>query len=615
MSDVSFPVVIVGHVDHGKSTLVGRLLHDTGALPPARIAALREQSAKRGLDLEFSFLLDSLQLERDQGITVDAAQVWFRGAERRYAVLDAPGHAEFLRNMVTGAAQAEAAVLVLDAEQGLGEQTRRHVYLLSVLGVSGIVVAVNKMDRVGWSAGRFAALEAELRAYLGSLGLVARQVVPLSARHGQNVVARGADSPWYTGPTLIEALDALPHRPRPTELPLRLPVQDVYRLGERRVLVGRIETGRLALGQELRLSPGGRQARVLSLENWGGPARGAAEAGESVAVVLDRDVFAERGQVLGAAEAPSTESHALTVRLFWLDPEPLRQGDRLTLRHGTAETRAAVEAIEAVIDVDALTSAPATQLERNMVARARLRARRPLALDAHGVNPRTGRGVLVRNHRIVGGFVVEHLEPAGSNLTAVAAPLSAEERARANGHRGGVIWLTGLSGSGKSTLGTRLVRELANHGVQATLLDGDNLRGGLNRDLGFRAEDRAENVRRTAEVSALLADAGLVAVVALISPLAAHRAQAREIAGERFREVYLAADLATCEGRDPKGLYRRAREDRLADFTGISTPYEAPQAAELVLDTGRLNEHESTEALLRLALGAFAGGRERREAA
>ncbi len=608
LKDVAFPVVIVGHVDHGKSTLVGRLLHDTGAIPAARIAALREQSSKRGLDLEFSFLLDSLQIERDQGITVDAAQVWFRGAERRYAVLDAPGHAEFLRNMVTGAAQAEAAVLVVDAEQGVGEQTRRHLYLLSILGVGNIVVAVNKMDRVDWSEGRFAALRTELAQYLGALGLAAVHVVPLSARHGDNVVARSEAAPWYAGPSLIAALDGLPPRPRPHDLPLRLPVQDVYRLGERRVLVGRVETGRIGVGDEVLLAPGGRRARVLSLERWGGEPRLGAGSGESVAVVLDRDVFAERGQVLGAALAPPSEAHAVTVRLFWLDAEPLLQGERLTLRHGTAETRAAVEAIEAVIDVDTLTSVPAERLERNGVARARLRARRPLALDTYGASPQTGRGVLVRNHRIVGGFVVEAVELAGSNLTAVEAPLTAEERARVNGHRGGVLWLTGLSGSGKSTLATRAVRELAARGIQATLLDGDNLRRGLNRDLGFRPEDRAENVRRTAEAAALIADAGLVAVVALISPLSAHRAEARRIAGDRFREVYLSTDLATCEARDPKGLYRRAREDRLADFTGISAPYEAPHEAELVLDTGQLDEALCTRRLVTLALEAFGTG-------
>lgn len=600
----AFPVVIVGHVDHGKSTLVGRLLHDTGSLAPGRMELLRTQSERRGLTLEWSFLLDSLQVERDQGITVDTAQIWFRGRRRRYAVLDAPGHAEFLRNMVTGAAQAEAAVLVLDALQGVGEQTRRHLYLLSLLGVGAIIVAVNKMDLVGWDEARFTSLGMELEAYLAALGLRAARVVPVSAREGHNLIHRGPAA-WYDGPTLIEALDAIGTAAPLTALPLRLPVQDVYRLGERRALVGRLEAGSIAVGQEVVLAPGGRTARVAALENWGGPVRNRAEAGESVAVILDRDVFGQRGQMLGAADSPPGEAHAITVRLFWLDAAPLLQGERLTLRHNTAETSATVEAIEAVIDVDALTATPADQLERNGVARARLRTRRPLGIDSYGASARTGRGVLVRGHRIVAGFVVETRQAAGSDLTPVAVPLSREERAQVNGHTGGVLWLTGLSGAGKTTLGARAVRELARRGVQATLLDGDNLRRGLNRDLGFRPEDRAENIRRAAEAAALLAEAGLVVLVALISPFAASRAEARRIIGPGFREVYLSTALETCEARDPKGLYRRARQDQLADFTGISAPYEVPTEPALTLDTGAEGEAACTERLVALALDAF----------
>lgn len=603
----SFPVVIVGHVDHGKSTLVGRLLYETGALPPGRVERLRAESARRGLELEWSFLLDSLQLERDQGITVDTAQIWFQGRKRRYAILDAPGHAEFLRNMVTGAAQAEAAVLVLDAEEGVGEQTRRHLYLLSLLGVGAIVVAVNKMDRTGWDRTRFELLRTELAHYLRGLGLRAAEAVPLSARHGDFVVARSDAAPWYDGPTLIEALDGLRPSPRPLELPLRLPVQDVYRLGQERILVGRIETGRIAVGDEVVLAPGGRTARVARMEAWGSQAPHIAGAGRSVAIVLDRDVFAERGQVIATPASAPSEAQALTVRLFWLDATPLRAGDRLTLRLNTAETRGTVEAIEAVIDVDALTLLPAASLERNGVARARLRLRRPLALDTTARSARTGRGVLVRDHRIVGGFLVEAIEELDANLSHTAAPLTPPERQQANGHAGGVLWLTGLSGSGKSTLGQRAVRELAARGIAATLLDGDNLRRGLNRDLGFSLEDRAENLRRTAECAAILADAGLVTIVALISPIAAHREAARKIVGtHRFREVHVAADLAVCEARDPKGLYAKARADRLVDFTGISSPYEAPAAPDLRLDTGRLDEASAAAQLLSFAVASFA---------
>jgi bifunctional enzyme CysN/CysC len=510
--------------------------------------------------------------------------------------------------MVTGAAAAEAAVLVVDAAQGVAEQTRRHGYLLGMLGLKQIVVAVNKIDLIGHDPARFAALEAEVEAYLEGIGLRTSAVVPLSARHGDNVVRRATDAmPWYAGPTLIEALDGFAPRPEPVAGPLRLPVQDVYRLGDRRIVVGRIESGRLAVGDELRFAPGGQTARIAGLEAWNGRAapHREADAGENVALSFDHEVFVERGHVAGHGADGPAESHVATVRLFWLDREPLRAGDRLSLRYGTAERRAVVEAIEAVIDVEALSAARADSLAQNGVARARVRSRRPFALDAYADNPRTGRGVLVRDHRVVGGFVVEELPERALDLTAVDAPVTAAERAAANGHRGGVLWLTGLSGAGKSSLAMPLLRRLADMGRQATVLDGDAIRQGLNRDLGFRPEDRTENIRRVAEVARLMADAGLIVVVALISPLAADRAMARRVVGEGFREVFVKADLAACEARDPKGLYRKARQDAIREFTGVSAPYEPPTAPDLELDTTRLTLEEGVRRLLDHAEAAF----------
>jgi bifunctional enzyme CysN/CysC len=612
----AFPIVVVGHVDHGKSTLVGRLLHDTGSLPEGRAEQLRAQSVKRGLDFEFSFLLDSLQVERDQGITVDAAQIWFRTAQRRYVIIDAPGHLEFLRNMVTGASAAEAAVLVVDAKAGVSEQTRRHGYLLGILGVRQVVVAVNKIDLIGNDEQHFQAVADAVRDYLSGLGITPAAIVPLSARHGENVVERGTRTPWYLGPTLVEALDALTPRPPPEHGPFRLPVQDVYRLQDRRVIVGRIESGRVAVGDAVRFVPGSQTARVAAIETWNGPTPATeAATAQSVALSFDRDVFVERGAIVSAADNAPRESHVVTVQLFWLDRQPLLPGDRLSLRFGTTEQRVTVEAIEAVIDVESLTAAPALALPQNAVGRARLTSARPLAIDSFADSPRTGRGVLVRDHRIAGGFVVEELPGQSRDLTAVDAPVTAEERALRNGHGGGVLWLTGLSGSGKSTLAMRLLRTLTDRGRQAYVIDGDNIRQALNRDLGFSPEDRAENVRRTAEVAKLLADAGLIVITALISPSTAQRAEARRIIGASFREVHVAADLAVCESRDPKGLYRRARADGLADFTGVSAPYDAPLAPDLALDTGTIGISEATELLLALAEAAYVADPAGREAA
>ena len=600
-SERAFPIVVVGHVDHGKSTLVGRILHDTGSLPTGRLEQLRAVSEKRGLELEFSFLLDSLQVERDQGITVDSAQIWFRTAARRYVIIDAPGHTEFLRNMVTGAAAAQGAVLVVDAAQGVSEQTRRHGYLLGILGVRQVVVAVNKIDLIGHDEARFKAVAEEARGYLRGIGIDAATIIPLSARHGDNIQGPSPRTPWYHGPALLPALDAFRARPALDEAPLRLPVQDLYRQGDRRIIAGRVEAGTLAVGQELRFAPGNITARVATLERWGSAPRHAAAAGESIAFTLDREVFVERGQVAVPVDAPLLAATRATVRLFWLDAEPLAEGERVTIRYGTAQQEVTVEAIEAVIDVEALSSAPGRRIGRNAVGRARLRARRPVALDLFSESPRAGRGVLVRHHRVVGGFVVEGLGQASDDLTAVDAPVTPIERAGRNGHRGGVLWLTGLSGAGKSTLATRAVRALHDDGWQAQLLDGDNLRLGLNRDLGFSDTDRSENIRRTAEVAKLLAESGFVVLVALISPLAAQRAAAREIVGESFREIFVDADLATCAARDPKGLYAK----QLPSFTGVSAPYEAPGAPALHLRTGETTAELALAELLALVRESF----------
>lgn len=601
----AFPIVVVGHVDHGKSTLVGRLLHDTDSLPPEKVAQLREVSARRGLDIEWSFLLDALQLERDQGITVDTTQIWFSSARRRYVIIDAPGHKEFLKNMVTGAAQAHAAVLVVDAAQGLAEQTRRHAYLLKLLGLTQVVVAVNKIDLIGHDQGRFAGVAADVRGYLDSLGLYAAAVIPVSARHGDNIVAVGQATPWHAGPTLLGALDALEPPPAPYEQDLRLPVQDVYRQGDERVIVGRIESGSFQVGDRITLSPTRQTARIKSIESWPNEApKSGARAGQSVALTLDEELFVERGMIVAGHDAAPRSARVLGVRLFWLDRSALQVGDRLRLRLGTAETEAAVTAIDEVLDVETLGTAAGTAIGQNDVARVTLTLAKPLALDRYAALAGTGRGVLVRDWRLAGGFVVESLATS-ADLTRVDAPVTPAERAQRNGHRGGVVWMTGLSGAGKSTIATALIRRLTDRGAQAALVDGDTLRLGLNRDLGFSDEARAENIRRAAEVARLFAETGLIAVVSLIAPRAADRAAARDIVGEGFREVFVKASLQTCERRDPKGLYARARKGEIGNFTGVSAPYEAPEAADLVLDTDRLTLGEAVEQLVEAVDDAY----------
>jgi len=601
-----YPVVILGHVDHGKSTLIGRLLHDTGRLPEGKLEELQAAARRRGAPLEWAHVTDALQLERDQGITVDTTRIWFPTEKRAYQIIDAPGHTEFLRNAVTGAASAQAAILLVDAASGLEAQTRRHAYLARLLGIRRLIVAVNKMDLVDYASARFSQVSIDVEDYLGEIDLEADAIVPISARLGDNVAAPSADMRWWTGPTLLQALDAIPAPPAAQERPLRLPVQDIYRRGESRILVGRIAAGRLRVGDLLDIAPGGQQARIASLESWDGGTHLAAAAGESVALTLDRPAFVERGHVLTAPAAPAAqsypvaESHAVAMRLFWLDRTPLQVGDRLTLKHLTASYPVTVEHVRHLVDVETLAEEPAEAVPQNAVADLVLRSTRPIVFDRHDQNPATGRGVLVRGHRVAGGCLL--LEPANAaragNITAVSQSVGPAERAAANGHLGGVIWLTGLSGAGKSTLAMGAQALLFSRGWQVAVLDGDNLRHGLNRDLGFSAEERAENIRRTAEVARLFAESGMIAIASLISPARADRAAARQIAGEHFREVHVRAELATCEARDPKGLYARARAGEIRNFTGISAPYETPEAPDLVVDTDRDREADAIARLV-----------------
>ncbi|MBE0529390.1 MAG: adenylyl-sulfate kinase [Rhodospirillales bacterium] len=607
------PIVIVGHVDHGKSTLVGRLLHETGSLPDGRVEQIRADSRKRGMPFEWSFVMDALQVERDQGITVDTTQIWFSTAKRRYVIIDAPGHKEFLKNMVTGAAAAEAAVLVIDAQQGISEQTRRHAFLLHLLGISRVAIAVNKLDLVDYGEERFAAVEAGIRHYLDGLGIAPTAVIPVSARHGENIATAGGRTPWYAGPTVIEALDAFPDRAAPADQPLRFPVQDLYKFDERRLIVGRIAGGRLKVGDTLRFLPGGGEARIASIESWNRDTpQISAAAGQSVALTLDDEIFVERGHVAVHPDRPATATHAVTARLFWLAADTLTAGSRLSLRIGTADYEVAVEAIHRVIDSQDLGQAEADRIERNGVADVVLRSRAKMVVDAFAESPASGRGVLVRGHRIVGGCIIqgpaEVTTKENRNLTAVAHAVGGEERTRAYGHAAGVLWLTGLSGSGKSTLAMALERQLFDRGYGVYVLDGDNMRGGLCRDLGFSDGDRAENIRRVAETARLFVDAGFVVISAFISPSREDRNRAREIIGPGFNEVYVKAGLDVCEGRDPKGLYAKARAGEIASFTGISAPYEEPLVPDLTVDTADLSIHQSLARLTHYVENRF--GRE-----
>ncbi len=600
-------IAIVGHVDHGKSTLVGRLLHDTGTLPDGKVEAIEKMCERRGMAFEWAFVMDAFQAERDQAVTIDAAHIWFSTEKRDYVIVDAPGHREFVKNMVSGAASCSAALLVIDAGEGVREQSRRHAYFLHLLGLSRIVVAVNKMDAVDFDPARFAAVESDIRDYLAELGISPSHVVPVSARDGDNIDRRSERCPWYAGPTITQALDAIELPEADSEAPLRLPVQDIYHFDDRRIIAGRIESGALNVGDELLFSPSNKHARLVRIESWPEEtAHTSAQAGQSVGLVLDEQIFIERGEVISHVVEPPLESNVFRGHVFWLGREPLVAGKQYKLKLGTFEAPVEVQSIDRIIDIDDLAmTEPASDdaaIERNGVGEVVLRSRAMLALDEFASNRRGGRFVLVDGYDIAGGGIISMrgypdqrplITGKSSNIFAVEDGISHASRRQRNGHKGGVVWFTGLSGSGKTTVALETEKQLFQKGYQVYVLDGDNLRHGLSADLGFQPADREENIRRVGELAALFAEAGFIVICAFISPYCTHRNNARKASGAAFHEIYIKADLETCEARDTKGLYARARAGDIPDFTGISAPYEAPTSCELVVDTNRAAVEES----------------------
>jgi bifunctional enzyme CysN/CysC len=608
-------IVIVGHVDHGKSTLIGRLLFDTHSLPDGKIEQIQKACAAEGMDFEYAFLLDALLEEQEQNITIDTTQIQFHTDTRNYVIVDAPGHKEFLKNMITGAASADAAIVLLDAQEGLQEQTRRHGYLLSLLGVKQVLVAVNKMDLVDFSETTFHDLERDYRAFLAPYGIEPLHFIPMSAKHGHNIVKASEKMPWFSGPTLLAALDHLRQPPAPIDRPLRFIIQDVYRFDERRLLAGRIESGQLKVGDELVFWPDRKRSRVKSIESWpADPGRTEARAGQSIAITLEEQIFVERGHIASHAEQGPVEARSFSARVFWLHDEPLQVGQTYTLKLATQQVEARLTKIDRLMDSATLEplNESRSSIGRNEVAELVWQTRRPIAFDNSDMIQETGRFIVVQDGRIGGGGVIfgAQYEPtAGAvrsgNISWTDDPVSREARIDHFGHRGAVLWLTGLSGSGKSTLASALQASLFRQGIATTLLDGDNLRHGLCSNLGFSDADRSENIRRAAEAAKLLAEGGLVVITALISPFAKDRQGAAAIcrqAGIPFAEVYISTPLEVCEARDPKSLYKKARAGEIKGFTGIDSPYETPTQPTLELRADLLSKEESLGQLQKLAL-------------
>lgn len=589
-------VAVAGHVDHGKSTVIGRLLSDTGQVREDRFDKVKSMCESSGRRFEFAFLLDALEEEQQQGITIDVTEVPWEYAGREYTIIDTPGHREFLKNMVGGASRADAAVLVVDVLEGLKVQFQRQVAVMGLLGIPKILVVVNKMDLVGWNEAEYRRREQEIEKLFVQAGLAIPQIVPVGAWAGANIVNTAAlEMPWYRGPTLAQALSDLPPAPNRAEAPLRFPLQDVYKFDDKRIYAGRVESGKLKVGDRIRFLPSGRESTVKSIEGFAYPE---ALPGDAVGITLEDPLFLERGELGFHTNHPPRVSRTVTADLFWLAPQPLKVGGKYAFRCANAELQAQVEAIESVLDAETLTQKPGVQLETGSIGRIRISLDKAFAHDFFKEHEGTGRFVLIEDYRVAGGGRI--LSDKRAYLSNEPSQITENERTEANGHRGLVVWTTGLSGSGKSTLTRELERRLFSMGVNAFVLDGDNIRQGLCSDLGFSPADRSENIRRVAEVAKLFAQSGTVVLTAFLSPFEADRARAKEIIGEeRFIEVFVDCPLEECERRDPKSLYKRARSGEVTQFTGLSSPYEPPHRPDIHVRTDQLSLPASVDHLMK----------------
>ncbi len=592
---------MVGDVDAGKSTILGRLLVDIGQVTPARLAELESSSAKRGVPVEYSFLLDAFQIERDQAITLDITRVWVRMPEHDYVFVDAPGHRELIRNLLSGASEVDAAVMVIAADEGITLQTSKQFLFMRGCGFTKLLVAINKLDLVDDQQRVFEERSAQARAFLGQIGIEPFAMVPVSARTGENIASK-VPGAWWSGPSLLDALGAIEVDRARSSGPLRFIVQDVYRRGASRLVAGRLDSGRLRAGERIVFWPLQTSAVVERIIDWPDELQQAI-AGESVAIELDERIFVDRGATASHPDDAPLLGQALEAEVVWLAHDELRVGEGLRLRIGTREVPVSVQHINEVVDPDTVEPMQAEHVRSGDVAIVTLTSRELIAADGAHVSGSLSRFVLVREGTIVAGgrvraVVARPRSEGATNVTAQTSSVGAWERTVRNGHTGGVFWLTGLPSSGKSTIAMTVQRMLFDRGRHVYVLDGDTLRTTLNVDLGFSDDDRTENVRRTAAVAGVFAEAGFIVISALVSPFAADRERARGFYPERFFEIHVACDLPTAEERDVKGLYKRARAGEIAHFTGVSSPYEVPQSPDLLIETARETVHESVARLM-----------------
>lgn len=578
--------ITCGSVDDGKSTLIGRLLWESQQIFDDQLAALEADFKRHGTQgeaMDLALLVDGLAAEREQGITIDVAYRFFSTPKRKFIVADTPGHEQYTRNMVTGASTADVAVILINAKQGVMVQTRRHAHLVSLMGIRHVVLAINKMDTINFDEQAYKRIEKEFRLLAEPLSFTSITAIPLSALNGDNITSRSPRSHWYKGPTLIGYLETIEVEPEQQQS-LLFPVQWVCRPDSSfRGFAGSLAAGNVSIGDEVRVTASGQTARVKDIVTFSGSQQ-QAENGDAVTLVLDREIDASRGDIFTAAEQPLEMTDQFAATIIWLHEEPGLIGRSYDIKLATQWAGASITEIKHCINVNTSALEPAKQLELNDISQCNLSLSRLLAFTPYEQSKILGGFILVDrfSQATVAAGLIQHNLRRAQNVHRQALSIGRAEREHLNGHKGKVIWFTGLSGSGKSTIANALEKELHEQGKRTYILDGDNVRQGLNKDLGFTDADRVENIRRVAEVAKLMMDAGLIVMTAFISPFRAEREMARELIGaENFVEVFVDTPLELCEERDPKGLYKKARRGELPNMTGIDSPYEVPLAPDV----------------------------------
>ena len=597
--------ITCGSVDDGKSTLIGRLLFESQQIPEDQIAALKRDSRRFGTQgdaIDFALLVDGLAAEREQGITIDVAYRYFSSQRRSFIVADTPGHEQYTRNMVTGASTADLAVLLVDARTGLTVQTRRHAYLVSLMGLRHVVLAINKMDLIAYDEQRFRSIQSDFARYAAQLGFETITAIPMSALRGDNVSIRSAAMPWYAGPSLLEHLETVDtrHLPQPGSV---FPVQWVNRPNaDFRGYAGTLAAGELKVGDSLRVAQSGQTAKITRIVTGDGDLSNAS-AGDAVTLCLDREIDISRGDVLSRSDLPIETTDQFEAIIVWLHEEAGLASRRYDLKLASQWSGASITAIKHRVNVNTLAEEPARKLDLNDITVCNIATTQPLAFERYSESRELGGFILVDRytHATVAAGLIRHSLRRAQNVHRQSLSVDRTARENLNGHPGKVLWFTGLSGSGKSTITNALEVELHGRGKHTYILDGDNIRQGLNRDLGFTDTDRVENIRRIAEVAKLMMDAGLIVMTSFISPFRRERDLARELIGpENFIEIFIDTPLEVCEQRDVKGLYKKAREGKIPNMTGVNSPYEAPLAADVTIRTQETPLAESVRALREL---------------